>query len=590
MPSGLPLPLLLLSAPPARPIQALGNEAFKAGDYEKAVGHFTDAIAADPTDHVFYSNRSASLASLRRYEEALADGRKCVELKPEWAKGYSRMGAAAVGLRDFAAAEAAYKEGLEKDPGSDLLKSGLAEAEAAARQAGGAGANPMAAMFSDPNLMARLAVAPETRNFMSQPDFLQMIAAIQKDPNRINEYVGDQRMMAVLSVLLGMNVQGAGPAGAAAGANGAPPAPTPEAAPAPVPTQASAPEPEPELSAEEQEAKANKARAQEEKQAGNAAYKKKDFEEAIRRYNAAIELDSTDISFLSNRAAVYLEMGRFSDCAEDCDSAVKVGRELRADYKLIAKAMTRKGTALAKQGDLEQAITQFQKSLTEHRNPDTLKKLNDAERALKQLREASYIDADKCAEAKEKGNAFFKEGKYPEAVEQYSEAIKRGPPKSNPECHKLYSNRAACYTKLTAMNEAKKDAEKCIELEPQWAKGYSRKATVQFFMKEYDKAMETYKEGLAQDPESQELKDGLARCVQKIQMGNAGMLSEEEQQQRREHAMADPEIQQILTDPVIRQVLQDFQENPKAAQEHLKAPTVMAKIQKLVNAGIVQMR
>jgi len=552
------------------------------------VGHFTDAIAADPTDHVFYSNRSASLASLRRYEEALADGRKCVELKPEWAKGYSRMGAAAVGLRDFAAAEAAYKEGLEKDPGSDLLKSGLAEAEAAARQAGGAGVNPMAAMFSDPNLMARLAVAPETRQFMSQPDFLQMIAAVQKDPNRINDYVQDQRMMAVLSVLLGMNVQGAGSAGAAADANAAPPAPTAEAAPEPVRTPA--PEPEPELSAEEQEAKAHKARAQEEKQAGNAAYKKKDFDEAIRRYNAAIELDSTDISFLSNRAAVYLEMGRFSDCAEDCDSAVARGRELRADYKLIAKAMTRKGTALAKQGDLEQAITQFQKALTEHRNPDTLKKLNDAERALKQQREDSYIDADKCAEAKEKGNAFFKEGKYPEAVEQYSEAIKRGPPKSNPECHKLYSNRAACYTKLTAMMEAKKDAEKCIELEPQWAKGYSRKATVQFFMKEYDKAMETYKEGLTQDPESQELKDGLARCVQKIQMGNAGMLSEEEQQQRREHAMADPEIQQILTDPIIRQVLQDFQENPKAAQEHLKAPSVMAKIQKLVNAGIVQMR
>merc|ERR1711968_431448 len=166
--------------------------------------------------------------------------------------------------------------------------------------------------------------------------------------------------------------------------------------------------------------------------------------------------------------------------------------------------------------------------------------------------------------AKEKGNAFFKEGKFPEAVEQYTEAIKRGPPKANPECHKLYSNRAACYTKLTAMNEAKKDAEKCIELEPKWAKGYSRKATVQFFMKEYDKAMETYKQGLEQDPESQELKDGLAGCIQKIQMGNAGMLSEEEQQQRREHAMA--------------------------AQEHLKAPTVMAKIQKLVNAGIVQMR
>lgn len=40
----------------------------------------------------------------------------------------------------------------------------------------------------------------------------------------------------------------------------------------------------------------------------------------------------------------------------------------------------------------------------------------------------------------------------------------------------------------------------------------------------------------------------------------------------------------------ILQVLVDFQENPKAAQEHMKNPMVMNKIQKLVNAGIVQIR
>lgn len=38
------------------------------------------------------------------------------------------------------------------------------------------------------------------------------------------------------------------------------------------------------------------------------------------------------------------------------------------------------------------------------------------------------------------------------------------------------------------------------------------------------------------------------------------------------------------------QVLVDFQENPKAAQEHTKNPMVMNKIQKLISAGIVQMR
>jgi stress-induced-phosphoprotein 1 len=54
--------------------------------------------------------------------------------------------------------------------------------------------------------------------------------------------------------------------------------------------------------------------------------------------------------------------------------------------------------------------------------------------------------------------------------------------------------------------------------------------------------------------------------------------------------MQDPEIQNILSDPVMRQVLNDMSTDPKAAAEHQKNPMVMAKIQKLINAGIVQTR
>ena len=68
----------------------------------------------------------------------------------------------------------------------------------------------------------------------------------------------------------------------------------------------------------------------------------------------------------------------------------------------------------------------------------------------------------------------FNEQRYPEAVKHYTEALARGPPDVNPDAHKLYSNRAACYTKLGAWNEGLKDAEQCIALEPTFIKGYMR--------------------------------------------------------------------------------------------------------------------
>ncbi|KAI3514615.1 hypothetical protein L1887_13179 [Cichorium endivia] len=94
------------------------------------------------------------------------------------------------------------------------------------------------------------------------------------------------------------------------------------------------------------------------------SYKKKDFETSISHYSKAFELDDGDISFLTNRAAVYLEMGKYDECIKDCEKAVERGRELRSDYKMVARALTRKGPALVKMAktskDFEPAIETFQ--------------------------------------------------------------------------------------------------------------------------------------------------------------------------------------------------------------------------------------
>lgn len=88
-----------------------GNAALSEDRFEDAIAAYTEAIALDEQNHVLYSNRSAAYAKLLKYEEALKDAEKTVEVNPTWPKGYSRKGAALTGLEKFEEALAAYDEG-----------------------------------------------------------------------------------------------------------------------------------------------------------------------------------------------------------------------------------------------------------------------------------------------------------------------------------------------------------------------------------------------------------------------------------------------------------------------------------------------
>merc|ERR1712137_557975 len=212
--------------------------------------------------------------------------------------GYSRKGHAAFKMNRLEEAIEAYEKAIELEPDNASYKQTLKDIQA---QASSAGFNMFAQMFKSPGFYTMLQTDPELKAYLQQPDFVQMINSIQQNPQTLNLYMHDKRLMTVITKLLQAQMGGAGAA--------------PQGSSAPEQAQETPATPaEPEKKPEEEEMDENVKQALEEKEKGNQAYKNKKFDEAIQHYEKAIELNPNEMTFLTNKAAAYMESGKFDEC------------------------------------------------------------------------------------------------------------------------------------------------------------------------------------------------------------------------------------------------------------------------------------
>jgi len=574
----------------AQAAKALGNKEFQAQNYTEAIVHFTEAIKHDPTDHVFFSNRSACYASLEKYDKALADGSECVKLKPDWAKGYTRKGLAEFFLKKFDDATDTYKAGLKLSPEDAGMKEGLQKVmdakydlPGAYPQGGGGGGG--GGMQFDPNALAAAAAKnPKIAEYMKDESLMTQVNALMSMGSQ-NQALQQQMMMQlmqkdprVLEVIMAMQGMDASMMGGEFGEGddggaSSRPKPTPKKEP---------PAPPPDLRTDGQK------KADEFKTKGNELYKAKKFEEALVEYDKAIEAEPNDITYHNNKNAVYVEMGpeNYDKVFESCQDLLNRRYEMNgalsggASFEKVAKIYNRMASIHEKKKEWDQAKEMYNKALLEDNNRVTRNALRELERTREKMEKADYFDPVKAEAAREKGNEFFKADRMAEAKEQYDDAIKRNPTEA-----KLYSNRAAVLQKLAAYPDALKDLEECIKLDPKFVKAYSRKGGVHYFMKEYSKALTAYETGLKLDPGNQECTKGRDQVIYKINESSKGEVDEEQIR----HAMADPEIQAILKDPQINMILKQMQEDPKKGMEAVnKDPKVAEAINKLIAAGVLR--
>lgn len=405
-------------------------------------------------------------------------------------------------------------------------------------------------MFNDPGMYGKLAANPKTAAFMRDPQFLAKLERLKKNPADMGAELGDQRILTAMGVLLGVDMSFGGPpeGGKAAGggrdedgdedmpdlrpATSAPPS---KKAPEPAP---SAPEPEPvdEEALAQQKAKAA---ADEEKKLGTENYKKRQFDEAIAHYEKAWELHK-DITYLTNLGAAKFEKKDYEGAIAACSTAVTEGREMLADFKLVAKAYGRMGSSYEKMGDLGLAIENYQRALTEHRTPDILTKLRAAEKAKVIADRNAYVDPAQAEAARELGNQKFKDAEWPAAVEAYSEMTRRAP-----DDPRGYSNRAACLIKLLSFPAAVTDCDEAIRRDPAFVRAYLRKAQALFAMREYSRCIDVCAEAHEHDGEGRNAREIDAQ-QQKALSAQFTAQEGETEEQTSERIQRDPEIMSIL--------------------------------------------
>ena len=528
-----------------------GNGLVKEKKYKEALDCYTKAIEIDPNDPILYSNRSAMHLNLSEFDQAITDAEKAISLNPDYAKAYLRKGKALEGQQRLQEALDTYKLGLEKDKTNAQLLEASQELEASIN-------NPFLKNYP------KLFTDPRTAPLMQDPQFRNLIDYAMKDQKILMQMIQtDPRFMTVFSVLTGIDF---------------------EKMNEDVRKHSEEKKKEEEKKKKEEEERKKKEeeerkkkeeedkynamtpeekleednhkKADEIKAQGNEEFKKKNFDEAIKLYQQAIDLYPKEMVYYLNSAKCYLEKKDYDKSIELCKHVVENCRDF-----------TRRATAFGIIGYAYKAQNKLA--------------LKETQKLKKQQEELAYINPEIAEQENQKANELYKAGKYPEALKVYEEAIKR-----NPKLPKYYTNRAQCYIKLMEFYQAIKDCETAIKLEPKTLKAYQKKANCHFITKEYHKVLQTIDEGLKLFPDDEELKKKRDETILQINYGTG-----EDDAERQRKAAADPEIQSLLRDPRIQQLFKDFKENPMSAQQAImKDEFIRNAFQKLVAAGLVKTR
>ncbi|TWW79695.1 Sperm-associated antigen 1 HSD-3.8 [Takifugu flavidus] len=93
-----------------------GNNFVKKGQYQDALGKYTECLKLKPEECAIYTNRALCFVKLERFAEAKEDCDAALKLEPNNKKAFYRRALAHKGLKDYLACSSDLQEVLQLDP------------------------------------------------------------------------------------------------------------------------------------------------------------------------------------------------------------------------------------------------------------------------------------------------------------------------------------------------------------------------------------------------------------------------------------------------------------------------------------------
>lgn len=280
----------------------------------------------------------------------------------------------------------------------------------------------------------------------------------------------------------------------------------------------------------------SKAAALAKKNEGNTFFKGKQYREAIAKYTEAIELDSTDVTFYSNRSACYAALEQWESAAEDgrqcilanknfvkgyfryalglqnmgnldgASEAVKRGLGIESgnsDLKKMSKELDEAirlkkvdscieaAEGQIKSGDIPAAFKTLETGLRLDSQNTVLNRLMDKVRPQQERLEKQRVAGlDRNELVKEQGDTKFKEADFEGAIKLYTRCLDGIRDKSSALALKCFANRAACYKQLSNFDGTIGDCTAVLEVEPENTKALIRRAQAFEAVERYKSALQ----------------------------------------------------------------------------------------------------